>query len=112
MSHIVTLDPELVQDVSRSGDPLSALDDLYSSRYCDVQNFERDMMRIHRDYLTLISPVAAELFRRTVRGRSPLGEDFMQGFHARSAHIAAEATRIRISYERQHRAALDLAKML
>lgn len=113
MSHIVPLDPELVFEADRApSDPVCAIDQLYGGYYKEVRNFERDMRDMHRSYLSIISPIAAEICRRSAQGRILIGDDFLQGFHARSAHIADEATRIRISFERQHRAALDLAKLV
>lgn len=113
MSQIVSLDPELVFDLDRAPkDAIAAIDQLYSGYYKDVRRFERNMRDMHRNYLSIISPVAAEICRRSAQGRMVIGEDFLQGFHARSAHIADEATRIRISFERQHKAALDLASLV
>lgn len=113
MSHVVTLDPEIVfQSNLAPSNVEHAIDALYTSYYKGVRNFEGDMRALHDHYLTLISPASAELCRRASSGRILICEDFLQSIHARSAHMADEATRIRISFERQHRAALELAKMI
>jgi len=112
VSQIVTLDPEIVFSASTSQDIVVSVDQLYLSYYKLVQGFEGDMRALHLTYMALISPATAELCRRAAMGKLIVGEDFAQSIHARSAHIADEAERIRISFERQHRAALELAKMV
>ena len=118
MSSIIS-DPELLPkeiDLSRlpasRQERLDQLTQLYAASLPAVQTFVAAMSLLHDSSITVLSPVTKEIFARSSREGQLLGDEFLQVFHLRTAYLVEESRRLREIFERNHRAAYTIAKII
>lgn len=89
-----------------------ALDLLYRRNYAAILESERAIKSVHRGYLELSEPVTAHIFSKIAEGRPFIADDFIGSFSQSSYWMVKTIKQIREAYERQHRRANLLTRMV
>lgn len=89
----------------------SQLDELYAAYAPAVRRFSQDMEALHGQYMELTGPVIHDIAERVSQGRVVVLDDFVETMHLRSGWIRQQAQIIERAFQRQHRAACNLARL-
>jgi len=114
-SEIVTFEPELLitSPRNKAGENtiIHDLNQLYDRNRHKIEDCVSTLDDVHQNYLRIITPFAHEVLNRARGDRCVIGDDFIRDLHLRSVWMTETARQIIAAYDRQKRAACNLARM-
>lgn len=73
---------------------------------------ERSMLSLHHEYMSIAGPVVRDLSVRLKGNRCIITDFFIDDLHDRSRRIHQQASELRLLFDRQHVAAVNLMRFM